>query len=121
MHRDSGFTLAETLAALAVFSIAAMAMLHLAGQNARAASVAREHAFAGVVAENAMVEAMADPAGLAAGTLTGEAEMDGRRWAWTRDVTRTSEPGMLRIDVAVRAEGEDFVSASLTGFRAGGR
>ena len=53
---ESGMTLVEVLAALFVFSIAVMAMLHAGGENARAHVAMEERALAGVVAENRMVE-----------------------------------------------------------------
>ena len=50
-----GFSLIEMLVALAVFSLAVIALLHLAGQNTRAASVIEERVLAGVVADNRAV------------------------------------------------------------------
>jgi len=119
MRSDTGFTLAEVMAALAVFSIAALALLHLSAENARAAGLTREHAFAALIAENLMVEAVAQPELVTQGIATGSEQMDGREWDWTRTVLDSGEPGMFRIDVQVRVAGESHVSAALTGFRSG--
>ena len=118
-HAQAGFTLAEVMAALAVFSIAALAMLHLAAENVRAAGAAREHTFAGLLAENLMVEAIALPEAATPGVSHGTDRMDGRDWDWTRIVRPGGEPGLWRVDVEVRAAGEKHVRATLTGFRSG--
>lgn len=118
-HDQAGFTLAEVMAALAVFSIAALALLHLAAENTRAAGAAREHAFASLVAENLMVEAVAMPQSVAPGVSHGAEQMDGREWDWTRTVLDAGEPGLWRIDVEVRAAGQERAAAVLTGFRGG--
>ncbi len=118
-RKDAGFTLAEVMAALAVFSIAALALLHLSAENARAASLAREHAFASLIAENLMVEAAAAPDLDFSRAASGDAVMDGRDWEWRRTVRPSGEPGMVRVDVEVRLKDSDFVSAALTGFRTG--
>jgi general secretion pathway protein I len=118
-HDQAGFTLMEVMAALAVFSIAALALLHLAAENVRAAGAAREHTFASLVAENLMVEAVALPQTVTLGVSHGAESMDRRDWDWTRTVQASGEPGLWRIDVEVRAAGERRVSAALTGFRSG--
>ena len=54
MPRREGFTLLETLVAMAIFSLAVMALLNLAGENTRTAAIVEERTLAGVVAENHM-------------------------------------------------------------------
>jgi general secretion pathway protein I len=105
------------MAALAVFAIAAMALLHLSGENARAASIAREHAFASLVAENLMVEAVVLRDAAVSGA--GRTQMDGRDWDWTRAILPSGEPGMLRVTVSVSPAGERRAAATLIGFRTG--
>ena len=94
-----GFTLIELLVALAVFSLAAMALLNLSGENARSAARVETRTLGGLVAENLAVEAMIAP-GIAEGETSGVVPLAGRQWRWTRLVTGV-EAGMLRIDIAV--------------------
>lgn len=101
-----GFTLIEMLVALAVFGLAAMALLNLSGENTRSAARVETRTLGGVVAENLAVEAATIPA-IGEGTASGEVALAGRRWRWTRVVAPTDVPGMLRIDVRVSdAEGQ---------------
>lgn len=98
----AGFTLIELLVALAVFSLAAMALLNLSGENTRSAARVETRTLGGVIAENLAVEAMIDPA-LAEGTTAGAVPLAGRQWRWTRSV-QGAEAGLLRIDIAVATD-----------------
>lgn len=100
MTSRDGFTLIETLVALAVFSLAAMALLNLSGESARSAARVEMRTLGGVVAENVAAEAMI-AASLPVGETSGEVEMAGRVWRWRRTVSGTEVPGMGRIDVRV--------------------
>lgn len=100
-----GFSLVELLVALAVFSLAAMALLNLSGENTRSAARVEDRTLGGVVAENLAVEA-AIASRLEAGESSGEATLAGRPWRWTRTVAPTEHPGLLRVDIRVStAEG----------------
>lgn len=106
MAERSGFTLIEMLVALAVFGLAAMALLNLSGENTRSAARVETRTLGGVVAENLAVEAATLPS-IGEGTASGQVELASRRWRWTRTVTATAVAGMLRIDVRVSdAEGQ---------------
>ena len=99
MADRGGFTLIEMLVALAVFGLAAMALLNLSGENTRSAARVETRTLGGVVAENLAVEAATQPS-IGEGTSSGEVELAGRRWRWRRAVTAT-DAGMLRIHVKV--------------------
>ena len=102
----AGFTLIELLVALAVFSLAALALLNLSGENTRSAARVETRTLGGIVAENLAVETMIAPA-ISEGTTSGQTPLAGRPWVWTRTVTTTDEPDLLRIDIKVRdAEGQ---------------
>ena len=98
----AGFTLIELLVALAVFSLAAMALLNLSGENTRSAARVETRTLGGLVAENLAVEAMIAPQ-IAEGRTSGVVPLAGRQWTWTRSVTGV-EAGMLRIDIAVTTD-----------------
>lgn len=115
MARRGGFTLIELLVALAVFSLGAMALLNLGGENTRAAIHAETRALGGIVAENRAIEAVIATAPPEPGIDEGRESLAGRDWTWTRTVSPTARPEILRIDVAVSLEGQQ--AASLTVFR----
>ena len=116
-RREDGFTLIEVLVALTVFSLAAMALLNLAGENTRTAGVVTTRVLAGVVAENQAVTVMASSAPLAPGVASGAETQGGRLWRWTRRVSPTDVAGMMRVDLAVVPEGGRRPLAELTVFR----
>lgn len=114
LARD-GFTLVEMLVALAVFSLAAMALLNLSGENTRSAARVETRTLGGVVAENVAVEA-AVAMQLPEGETSGRTELAGRAWRWTRTVLATDDPDILRIEV--RVQDDEGQAADRTLFRA---
>lgn len=98
-----GFSLVELLVALAVFSLAAMALLNLSGENTRSAARVEDRTLGGVVAENLAVEAAVTPA-LSEGESAGATTLADRRWAWTRTVAPTDDPDLLRVDIRVSTD-----------------
>lgn len=114
-HRE-GFTLIEMLVALSIFSIAALALVSLSSQNLRAAGRIEAAALGGVVAENRAVEALTAPRAPTLGTSAGTERAGDRTWLWTRQVSRTADPDILRIDIVV-VDAERRPAAALTVFR----
>ena len=99
--REGGFTLIEMMVALAVFSLAALALIRLEGATLRSAGKLDETVVAQMVARNIAVEALTDAQPPAAGVARGGEANGGRAWTWTRRVTPLGDAGALRIDVAV--------------------
>ncbi len=95
-----GFTLIELLVALAVFSLAALALLNLSGENTRSAARVETRTLGGIVAENLAVEAMIAPA-IGEGAASGRTPLAGRDWTWTRTVAPTEDPDLIRIHITV--------------------
>lgn len=96
----TGFTLIEIMVALAVFALAAMALLRLEGQTIRSTGILRDTWMAQAVARNVAIEAVTDPQppnGQAQGVMQ---EGDGA-WRWTRSAQPVGDAGVVRIDVAV--------------------
>ena len=61
----AGFSLLETLVAFAVFALAALALINLAGENTRAATHVETRVLSGIVADNIVVQALTLPAATA--------------------------------------------------------
>ena len=101
MAERSGFTLIELLIALAVFALAALALLNLGGENTRSAARAETRTLGGIVAENLAVEARPARPAPAPGDSDGTEALAGRDWRWTRSVAATDDPDILRIDIGV--------------------
>ncbi|WP_349678923.1 type II secretion system minor pseudopilin GspI [Brevundimonas naejangsanensis] len=112
-----GFTLIECLVALAVFGLAAMALLNLSGESTRSAARVETRTLGGIVADNVAAEAMI-ARDLPGGSTAGQASLGGREWRWVRVVSATDMPGIGRIDVRVFADEEQAAERVL--FRAGG-
>lgn len=98
---DHGFTLIEIMVALAVFSLAALALVRLESATIRGASVLDETMVASMVARNVAIEAVTDARVPPRGRSVGAEVNGGRRWSWVREVTPTGNAEIVRIDVAV--------------------
>jgi general secretion pathway protein I len=117
---EEGFTLIEMLVALAVFSLAALALLRLEGATVSTTALLQEQALAQIVARNLAVEVLTDPEPPAFGATRGEAVNAGRKWRWVRVVGRSPEPRIQQIRIAVRSD-RGPEAANLTLFRRGPR
>ncbi|MGD2131798.1 MAG: type II secretion system minor pseudopilin GspI [Maricaulaceae bacterium] len=115
-RRESGFTLIEAMVALGVFSVAALSLLALNAETVRSTSALEEAAYARIVADNQLVLALINPRERLRGVDAGSEMQAGYEWRWTRTITATTDPDLLRIDVVVQREGEDRVAAAVTGF-----
>jgi general secretion pathway protein I len=102
---QQGFTLLEMLVALAVFSLAALALIRLQSVTIRTAADLDGKTLARMVASNLMVELQTDPVAPTIGDTQGEAENAGRKWRWTRHVSHTDDERLLRVDLTVAGEG----------------
>ena len=117
--RERGFTLIEMLVALAIFSLAALALLRLGGATATNSASLQDQAIAQTVARNIAVETLTDPQPPAFGASQGDAVNAGRRWRWTRTVSRSPEARIQQIEILVQPEAGGPGRASLTIFRRG--
>ncbi len=116
-HAQAGFTLIEMLVALAIFSLAALALLRLGGATAGNSARLHDQALAQTVARNLAVEALSDPEPPPFGTLAGEAVNAGRRWMWTRTTARSPEARIQQIEMRVSDAGGGPGRATLIVFR----
>lgn len=115
-HSEAGFTLLEMLVALAVFSIAALALLNLETVTIVNTTQIADRTIGQIVARNVAVEALTDPQPPSIGAETGAEVSGGRTWQWTRVTGQSPESRILQIEIAVADEG-GAQAAGLTVFR----
>lgn len=99
---EDGFTLLEILVALAIFGLAALALIRLQSEGVRGVTVLDRTLLANMVARNVALEAVTDAAPPTRGVAGGAASNGGQAWRWTRSVTPTGDARIVRIDVAVQ-------------------
>jgi general secretion pathway protein I len=109
---DAGFTLIEVLVALAIFSLAALAMLRLQGAAMGTTARLDEKAVAAIVARNQAIAVTLQQQALPLGSSSGEETNAGRRWRWTQSVTRGTDPRLQQIEIKVAGQ-EGDTAASL--------
>ncbi|MEO0721460.1 MAG: type II secretion system minor pseudopilin GspI [Pseudomonadota bacterium] len=97
--RTDGFTLMEVLAALAVFSIASVGLMHAATENARTARIIETRALAAIVADNKMTETLTQQAPLVAGFTSDTTRLAERGWQVNQTISRTQTQGVLQIEI----------------------
>ena len=98
---EQGFTLLEMLVALAVFSLAALALVRLQGVTLRTAADLDSKALGQIVARNLMVEVQSDPLPPSVGEEEGAVANGGRNWRWHRIVKPTDDQRLLQVDLTV--------------------
>jgi general secretion pathway protein I len=113
---EHGFTLIELMVALAVFSLAALALLRLEGATLSSTATLQERLLGQIVARNVAVEALTDPQPPTMGVADGEERNGGRLWRWTRRASAAPGPRLQRIDVAV-ADERGSPAGAITVFR----
>ena len=114
-----GFTLLETLVALAILAIALAAAFRAMGVATRSAAELRDRTLAELVADNRLAELRASKSFPPTGGNEGEALQAGQRFRWREDVSATPNPLFRRVDVRVFRVGsgsEGAALARLSGF-----
>lgn len=96
-----GFTLIEMLVALAVFALAAMALVKLSVESTRTAAYMEQRALAGMVAETVAAELSLGLMHDAGGTR----QLAGRDWNWVA-LSMPVEGRVEGIEVQVLADGQ---------------
>ena len=101
MKRARGFTLLEVLVAMAIASLALLALFGAAAATVRTTDVLRARTYADLVATNVLAEMRARDIWPEPGALSGSASQAGREWRWRAVVTTTADADVRRLDIAV--------------------
>jgi general secretion pathway protein I len=107
----NGFTLLEVMVALAIFSLAALALIRLQAYSVRSAGDVVAHDMAWQVARNRGALLMSDVTPPVYGISEGSEDFSGRTFQWTQTIKQTDDAQVMRIDIGV--QGADGGSALL--------
>ena len=112
-----GFTLLEVLAALAVISIALVALFTSLSQGTRLTTRVEERMIGSWVASNVMTELKSVTAWPQVGENDSDVEMAGRVWHVNQDIKSTEDENIRRIDITVSVDKKgSYKVASLFGY-----
>lgn len=104
---EKGFTLIEVMLAMAVFSIAGIAILGTADTNARNLGYLESKIMASWVASNQLVEITLDDTWPPKNNKKGKVELAGLEWFWQQKVIKTTDKDMRAIVLEVRLDEKD--------------
>ena len=101
----NGFTLLEIMVALAIFSLAALAMVRLQGYSVRSTANLGDSSMAWQVARNVAVEILSNPAPPTLGETRGEELNGGQNWRWTAKASATDDSRLVTVEIDVVGTG----------------
>lgn len=101
----NGFTMIEIMVALAIFSLAALAMVRLQGYSVRSTANLGDSSIAWQVARNVAVEILSSPAPPTLGETGGEEINGGQNWRWTANTSKTDDARLVRVEISVVGTG----------------
>ena len=107
MSRAHGFTLIEVLVALIIVAFGMGAVLATLAAAADSTARLREKSLAEWIALNQVSTVRLALDVPQTGDTTQDIEYAGRQWHWRQHVEKTNVPGLLRINVDVRAAPEE--------------
>lgn len=93
------------MVALAIFSLAALAMVRLQGYSVRSTANLGDSGLAWQVARNVAVEILSNPSPPILGKTDGTEVNGGQEWRWTATTAKTDDARLIRTDIAVTGTG----------------
>lgn len=112
-----GFTLLETLVALAILAIAMAAVARASGGNTQHVEAMRTRLLADWVAQNRLALHTARGDWLPVGVQSGEETQADMRLIWREEINGTPNPAFRRIDISISSPDEpQFSLRKLSGF-----
>ena len=93
------------MVALAIFSLAALAMVRLQGYSVRSTSNLSDSSMAWQVARNVAVEILSNPTPPTLGETRGDALNGGQNWQWMATTSSTDESRLVTVEIVVVGTG----------------
>jgi general secretion pathway protein I len=109
-----GFSLLETMVALAIFSMAATGLVSAATQSVRASAALEERLLAQTVANNVAVDTASARIASLDVNAAGEEIQRRQTFTWTRTIEATTRSELYSVRIDVRRTGETEVLARLS-------
>ena len=106
--KHKGFTLLEVLVALAVFSVAAIALMRVSESQLRLSQTLEEKTFAHWIALNMLTEMQTGQDWPSVGEQIGKVAMVNREWKVKVKTQTTPMSRVRRIDISVGIAPKDF-------------
>jgi general secretion pathway protein I len=108
-RRDpNGFSLIEVMVALAIFGLAAVALLRLTGVGLASAGTLADRQHAAIVARNQAQDARLASAAPTGGS--GQERAGQRLWTWRRSTAAGPLPGSITVRVSVTGDGGQVIA-----------
>jgi len=109
-----GFTLLEVMVALLIVAVALGGAVKVIGNAAANSSRMNNKTFANWVALNQMAELRITKEWPKFGEIKGDAEMAGRKWAWSQESIKTDDDNIRRIELSVWLDSDKKSSPFVT-------
>lgn len=106
--KESGFTLVEVMAALLIFSLAIIGLSRAGTQSVAHTQRLTHKTYASVVADNQLILARMKRPEI--GTKSGQEEAGGQSYSWRVETSKTSQKGLLELQVSVFQDEDIFVT-----------
>jgi general secretion pathway protein I len=106
---QGGFSLIEVMVALAIFGLAAVALIRLQGVSLASAATLSDRQYAAIVARNQALAALMSTTPPTADQ--GRERAGIREWAWRRQISPGPDPGTQLISVEVVGDGGQVIAA----------
>ena len=100
--QQRGFTLLEVMVALAILALTLGAMIKAGGASAHNVAILRDRTLASWVASNKVNEALLQHEWPEPGSRADTVTLGNREWYWEVRISKTSDPELRRVEVAVR-------------------
>lgn len=113
---EAGFSLVETLVALAVFAMAGVGLVQLQAHALQTLTRVETRALADMLAQNALVDIVAARAPPALGARQDEVRFAERDWRVAISVEATPDPVTRRVSVMVTPPAGDAPAARVFAF-----
>ncbi len=115
MNEEKGFTLFETLIALAIIAIALTAVMRASASAGDSAYELRQRLLADWVAQNRMAELTALQQWVPIGKFSGKDEQVGVFFPWNEEIVSTPNPLFRKVVIKVY-DNDGHVLRQLTGY-----